>query len=139
MRSGRSLQGTTAVASVAQAGRLVATRMKLLHKASAVVRMKVFMAGLSGRGDKVSRLAAVEGENPQLIPSGREFEASAQQGRHPAVDQRAADDQPAEQDQRQQQRLGPGLADGADVRGQAERGHGHRQQRGVDLGRHRHS
>ena len=50
---------------------------------------------------------------------GREFEASAQQGRHPAVDERASDDEPAEQDQRQQQRLGPGLANGADVRGQA--------------------
>ncbi len=45
---------------------------------------------------------------------GSEFEASAHQGRHPAVDERASDDEPAEQDQRQQ-RLGPGLANGADV------------------------
>ena len=40
-------------------------------------------------------------------------------GWRPAVDERASDDEPAEQDQRQQQRLGPGLANGADVRGQA--------------------
>ena len=69
----------------------------------------------------------------RFIPSGKSFACLAQQSEHQPVDQRTANHQPNKQNQRQQQRLHAGFADGRDLRSKSQGRHRHGKQHGIDL------